>query len=568
MRKLLIIVFLIACYSGISSDSIPQIDSLINLTKQATGIKHFDALVKVGLEYDKLDSLNLAEYYYLQAIEYGNSQVEDMPIQVPAGFLGLVYMKTWKPEQAEVLFRQAILGAKDRNDYKTLLHSQANLAILFSKQLRLDSAELYLNEALYQAAKKDDTQAIISILNSLAFLKEKRGNISEAVQVYFEMEKKCNSGNFNYERAIIYNNLGNIYRLHDQRISLEYYKKASEIGRELKVNSLLSMVSLNISLCHIQNKNFQEAKRSLNETLFISKESGDSVCMIQAFSALAHIALKFNNESLSTAYLDSARFIAVKKPGTMGDYFIRIEQALLLISQKKYLIAKEMLESLSDEAEQAGIINTQAELYFNLYEVHKMMGQNDLALKYYEESLHLKDSILPDSLSSHLVRLHHQFLLNKENEGMELRMLEAKSKVTNLQLSVAIAITGMLIFGIGILYYRRKIAQLSVKEYHSLVKIEDLKMMLSQLTIKAEGAGDINLNEDVRFKQRLLQAYPELNTLELKICAMIRANFSTKKIAGELDKSIGTIDNYRSMIRKKMDLQEEESLSMILQDIV
>jgi DNA-binding CsgD family transcriptional regulator len=60
---------------------------------------------------------------------------------------------------------------------------------------------------------------------------------------------------------------------------------------------------------------------------------------------------------------------------------------------------------------------------------------------------------------------------------------------------------------------------------------------------------------------------PELTPNELRICALMRLNISTKEIAMLTNRTIGTVDNTRSAIRKKLKLEEETNLQEFLLNI-
>jgi DNA-binding CsgD family transcriptional regulator len=60
---------------------------------------------------------------------------------------------------------------------------------------------------------------------------------------------------------------------------------------------------------------------------------------------------------------------------------------------------------------------------------------------------------------------------------------------------------------------------------------------------------------------------PELTPNELRICALMRLNISTKEIAMLTNRTIGTVDNTRSAIRTKLKLEEETNLQGFLLNI-
>ena len=69
---------------------------------------------------------------------------------------------------------------------------------------------------------------------------------------------------------------------------------------------------------------------------------------------------------------------------------------------------------------------------------------------------------------------------------------------------------------------------------------------------------DVTNNED--FFSLLLNKYPELSPVELKLCAYLRLNPSTKDLALITNRSMRTIESTRTNIRKKMNLTSQENL--------
>ena len=70
------------------------------------------------------------------------------------------------------------------------------------------------------------------------------------------------------------------------------------------------------------------------------------------------------------------------------------------------------------------------------------------------------------------------------------------------------------------------------------------------------------LNEaNEKYFTKLLNLYPELSPTELKVCALLRMNLSTKEISQVCNRSIRTIDFTRNNIRKRMNLQPNDNLT-------
>jgi ligand-binding sensor domain-containing protein len=66
------------------------------------------------------------------------------------------------------------------------------------------------------------------------------------------------------------------------------------------------------------------------------------------------------------------------------------------------------------------------------------------------------------------------------------------------------------------------------------------------------------------FFKQLKSLYPTLNTNELKLCAYLRMNLTSKEIAALLNSTSGGIDASRYRLRKKLDLAHDENLKDFL----
>jgi DNA-binding CsgD family transcriptional regulator len=73
------------------------------------------------------------------------------------------------------------------------------------------------------------------------------------------------------------------------------------------------------------------------------------------------------------------------------------------------------------------------------------------------------------------------------------------------------------------------------------------------------------LNDD--FLKKIKKAYPELTNSDLKVCAYLKLNLSTKEIAQLLNISLRGAEVSRYRIRKKLGVQSEQSLSSFLNGI-
>src|SRR5690606_5056682 len=68
-------------------------------------------------------------------------------------------------------------------------------------------------------------------------------------------------------------------------------------------------------------------------------------------------------------------------------------------------------------------------------------------------------------------------------------------------------------------------------------------------------------NADKDFFKKIKSKHPELTSNDLKLCAYLRLNLSSKEIAPLLNISVKSVEIKRYRLRKKMDLPREVNLS-------
>ena len=69
------------------------------------------------------------------------------------------------------------------------------------------------------------------------------------------------------------------------------------------------------------------------------------------------------------------------------------------------------------------------------------------------------------------------------------------------------------------------------------------------------------------FTRNLVEACGELTSTEIRVCMLIKMNYSNKDILKKLDISNSTLANSRSSIRKKNGLKRSESLTNFILSI-
>ncbi len=123
----------------------------------------------------------------------------------------------------------------------------------------------------------------------------------------------------------------------------------------------------------------------------------------------------------------------------------------------------------------------------------------------------------------------------------------------------------------NVIYKNERISEIKLKlEELTPIAADSVKLKLNKVLdfIDKELEDDNWENFEVRFNQahnnfikRFKEAYPELTPKDLKFCAYLRMNLSTKEIAQLLNMTIRGVENARYRIRKRAGLESNDNLT-------
>ena len=69
------------------------------------------------------------------------------------------------------------------------------------------------------------------------------------------------------------------------------------------------------------------------------------------------------------------------------------------------------------------------------------------------------------------------------------------------------------------------------------------------------------------FMQKLTSRYPTLKKNDLKLCAYLKMGLSSKEMASLLNTSVRSIETARYRLRKKLELESGDNLTVFIQDL-
>ncbi|GEN69623.1 tetratricopeptide repeat protein [Chryseobacterium rhizosphaerae] len=203
------------------------------------------------------------------------------------------------------------------------------------------------------------------------------------------------------------------------------------------------------------------------------------------------------------------------------------------------------------------------DLYNNISRVYQQIGKKDSATKYFQKYITIKDS---------LGKAKQPAIENTVQELVTLKENKVKAKNKFLLYGIWIGIFSVIIFVVfTIRRIRKKNKILNVKE-------EETKLLNQKLNVSFEEVIQLAKNNDPEFLIRFQEVYPEffpkllkiepqLMNTELKFCALLFLNFSTKNIAAYTFVQPQSIQTRKHRLRKKLNIPSDIDIYIWMKNI-
>lgn len=373
----------------------------------------------------------------------------------------------------------------------------------------------------------------------------------------------------NKEGSLIYNNLAVIER------EAGNYAKALEMLKEFQTQNVFLRDTFNVILA---KENLADVYMGLNERntaiselhvgLSLAKKINSAYDLSSLYKKIGEIYLSSSKRKDSALYYLKKSYTLSENHGFVDLKLTSAEHLVSLyedeMDYKTALYYLHIAKTLSEETigyENKKRVN-RLESEFN-----EKMKQNELIQSQKNREIYFIVGIVLLLFASIIAFLMFKLQKSKvqkrvaENELLAQQLEEKNKKLTSNALQIM---------------QSSEIIESTHKELRQLKSQSDTstnKILLSKIIGELRsGTQAFNKNEfqklfmetDSDFYKRLLQKYPKLTKNELRLCAFLRLNFSSKEISAITQQSPHSIVVARSRLRKKLNLDKNQSLTNFL----
>jgi DNA-binding CsgD family transcriptional regulator len=499
----------------------------------------------------------------------------------------------------------------------TYTYSRGAAAAVFAHHylLRKDTDSLAMYLDMINLTREIDTSRWIHLTyySNKGGLEMLKGNHFESAVSYHNAIELTNEADKKNLSVLNYN-LASLY------INMNYLEKAS-----FYINESLSLVGFdnfpidlynNLGIIQRRTGNLDLAEETFQSLLKKATEMNNTGLLASTYANYANLKRELGQFDEALRYLDRSDSICKVLDIQFGLIINNLNRSEVYFEQRKFALADETLKSLETQALSFNNQEIKKELYKLFYKVKDSLNESNSANQYYRLYIENKNRYTGDLPRSVIT----EWELNREREkkNLEKATLELSlEKQTKEKYLIAFILTLFLM--ISTLFFIRRnqkiilqkqklelekskmkfdleinskelllysLKEITVQNTKDWLKDElDLimkelptvhKNKLSALSRKLKNQSKEKFLEEFEtrflgiyeeFYKKLIAVAPNLTINELRICALIRLNFSTKEISQITNLHKGTIDNLRSSVRRKLKLDDKTVLKEYLKEV-
>lgn len=478
---------------------------------------------------------------------------------------------------------EALELSKKLNYDKGIANSNYSLALIFVDYDFKLSEELIL-ESLQYAKIIKDSLLIAKIENTIGHLKNNQGQYPEALQRFSKSLDYFLNIRSDSLAAAVYNNIAISHtNSGNDSLAMENYFKAAEINERTGNMPWLANNYFNVGYDYLEMGDTVKGMKYLNKSLSIATENNyDRI--------LAYILFSYGQFYAENQKYEQAKIMLQKALVASRDQLNRLLEKNILLSLKDIYYKKGEIDSAYLLQEMIGALNDsikkdtqRGELNFleMKYKFQEQIIQNELKAQIREAEHERKESTyIIVILIIGVVLLAFLLLFIFQRDHIRQKSLEQKAiKLENEKLENELEYKKKELTT-NVMYLMKKsefIADISKKLQSIESKFQhDQERFLNNIISELDRnvSEETWLDFETRFQEvhsdfykKLSEKFPSLTPNDLKLCAFLKLNLSSKDISSLTFQTLDTLKIARHRLRKKLGLSREDNLVNFLNQI-
>jgi tetratricopeptide (TPR) repeat protein len=491
----------------------------------------------------------------------------------------------------------------DKNSYDHIkLRSSITLATIYYYKSDLNKAMEFAIKAkdlaedlgmdLYLAQSLDGIGSIFYDIGDKAKSSE---NFFASLKIYEKLNNKNGIG-------ATFCRIGTLYLdQKDYEKAADYYSRSIQLAREINSQEGIASNLNNLAKVYSERKEYEKALKSYEEALNINIRTGNAYLEASNYLNIADVYINMKDFPAAVEKIKQAQKIFSK----IGNK-LRLAKSQILLGEI-YLETGQLPESefLAQNALHIGLEHGYKEITANaagiINRIHLSKKDSSTAFRYFVLEKQYQDSLFMDEKQKSLAALELLYQFEKNEQDQQLARQRRNVAI--------IIISGCLLFSMIIIILILNQLRLKAKKMQlekaaherelefknkemvlnvmSLMKKNEMLAELSEKLIHIEKEATSSESRDTikkvarelqksqeeeiwkefstRFKEvhgdfydKLLQKYPGLSPNDLKLCAFLRLNMSSKDIAELTGQRVSSLETARYRLRQKLGIANSD----------
>jgi len=483
------------------------------------------AMLKLGNSYFRSSNYKKAMEYAQRSKEMAEDLGFDKELAGSLSLIGTIYTDLGDYDNSSPYFFKSLKLFEKLNDKEGTSRSLGDIGMDFYNQKDYKKALEYYNKALTIAKQINSQPAIKKQYNNIAALYGYLQNydtaivlLRKALVINIKLGDKLGQASNGINIGYIQMNKGN----YDD--ALLSFRQALDLAKELNNSRRMAECYLNFGFCYYTAKRIEESIEFFKKALQEGQKNG----YYRIISPAAKMLNKIYTEKLDT--IKAYKYVTLEK--IAGDsLYASQEQKHILKLELQYIYEKKEIERQREQHIKTFIILI---IIFSLISGLVILG------------LLFSRSRLKSKL---VVTEKKKIELEKDKIESELRLKEKELTVNLISLIKKNEMFSEISEKLVQLEHNTKgteAKEIITKISKQLINTNDDKM-LNEFSIRFQEV-------HAGFYEKLLKTYPDLTQNDLKLCAFLRLNMSTKDIAELTNQELNSISKARQRLRKKLEI--------------
>lgn len=458
-----------------------------------------------------------------------------------------------------------------------ILHNLGNIHI---RRGDYSAAQHALSESLALNTELQNHHGMSAILVDLGGLHLQIGNYGQALRHLRKSLDICERLGDKRGAALALNNIGELYTHYGRHDSaLRYLTASLRVKEELGNKADMAVTVMGIGKLYGVLGETAEALEYCNRCIGLAEEIGDNNILADVLCIAADQHTRLADKSTAAIFLRKAFRLFTELGHTAGCASALLALGLLYDSDTEQAIA--LLTNALQAAEATAAPPLLMNVHKALAHAYKQTGDSAQALHHFELFHSFERAIATEESERRRQHLLIAFDLEREQKNRAIAEREAgilRLENNRLEQEMEFRSKELVTTAIHLTQKNASLQKLRLALRTMSDRLApELRDIARRMLHEIDSAVDAE-HSWAHFEQQFRQVhqeyieqiaarFPDITPTELKVCALIKLNLSTKEISVILNAEPRSIEKYRQRIRKKLGLTQSDNLVSFLHSL-